>query len=328
MATKIGVLIPVPQRDSLFTPEDQIRLASLGEVHWNESAVQISINEACEFLADCEIGVGSWGTASPNAQLMNACPNLRLWEHVAGTVKRMFGPHLDGRDITIATCAPAIAENVAEMVIGELIIGLKRVLENAASNRCDGGGKPTNSRTLGNSTIGVIGASSVGRHLMRMLRPFGANVLLYDPFVTPADAALLGVQLRGNVTELCAECHAVTLHTPALPETEHMLGSNEFQAMQDDTVFINTSRGNCIDENALIVELEKGRLFAFLDVTDPEPAAPDSPLRWLPNVVYTLHIAGGPDAKLGRQAVDDIAAFLRGEEPLMAVRADMLARLA
>ncbi len=328
MAINIGVLIPAPQRDLLFTSEDQARLAALGVVRWNESAAQLSIDEACEFLADCEIGVGSWGTASPNAQLMNACPNLRLWEHVAGTVKRMFGPHLDGRDITIATCAPAIAENVAEMTIGELIIGLKRVLENAAGNRCNGAGKPTNSRTLGNSTIGVIGASSVGRHVIRLLQPFGATVLLYDPFVSESEAAKLGVKLMSDLTELCALSNAVTLHTPSLPATNKLVGAKELQAMRDDVVFINTSRGDCVDEQALISELEKGRLFAFLDVTNPEPAAQDSPLRSLPNVVYTLHIAGGPDVKLGRQAVDDIAAFMRGEEPLMAVRPEMLSRLA
>jgi len=98
--------------------------------------------------------------------------------------------------------------------------------------------------------------------------------------------------------------------------------------MPDDCVFVNTARGMCIDEQALIAELEKGRLLAFLDVSTPEPAADDSPLRKLPNVVYTSHTAGGPGENIGRQAVDDVAAFLRGEQPTCVVTEDMLDRLA
>lgn len=328
MATTIGVIIHAPLRDALFSPQDKARLATLGHVRWTDSATPLSLDEACAFLADCEIGVGSWGTAYPTAPLLDACPQLRLWEHVAGSVKHMFGPHMDGRALTIASCAPAIAANVAEMALGELIIGLKRVLTNAAANSTGPAEKPANSQPLGASTIGVIGASNVGRQLIRLLHLFGATVLLYDPYVSDEQAAQLGVCLVGDLTELCAASHAVTLHTPALPATHHLLGAREFHAMRDDAVFVNTSRGSCIDEVALLHELAQGRLFAFLDVSDPEPCAADSPLHRLPNVVYTSHIAGGAEYKLGRQAVDDITAFLHGEDPLMAVQPTMLAQMA
>jgi phosphoglycerate dehydrogenase-like enzyme len=98
--------------------------------------------------------------------------------------------------------------------------------------------------------------------------------------------------------------------------------------MRDDAIFINTSRGVCIDEEALVAELEKGRLFAFLDVTAPEPAAEDSPLRRLPNVVLTSHMGGFADLRMGKQAVDDIAAYIRGESPRMVVTRDRLDRIA
>jgi phosphoglycerate dehydrogenase-like enzyme len=119
-----------------------------------------------------------------------------------------------------------------------------------------------------------------------------------------------------------------SIHPPALPSTERIIGAAELGAMKNDCVFVNTSRGACVDEGALVEELGKGRLFAFLDVTDPEPAADDSPLRTLPNVVLTSHMAGGRDFRLGRQAVDDIAAFLSGGEPVMSVTGDMLDRIA
>jgi phosphoglycerate dehydrogenase-like enzyme len=325
---RIGVVIPTPLRAQLFAPADIARLNELGAVSWTESAQQLSVEEAIELLVDCAIGLGSWGTPSPDAQLLEGCPQLRLWVHAAGSVKRMFGPHLEGRDLLIASCGPAIAEDVAEITLGQLIIGLKRTLENAAANRAGPTPKPANGRTLAASTVGVIGASQVGRRVIRNLQPFEPRILLYDPFITDDQVRELGVERIADLLELCGESHAVTLHTPALPATEKLLGAAQFQAMRDDAVFVNTARGMCVDEEALIAELEKGRLFAFLDVSFPEPAAPDSPFRRLPNVVYTSHIAGSPDFKIGRQAVDDIAAFLQGKQPLLAVTADMLERSA
>ncbi len=97
--TKIGGLIPTELRQLLFTPEDMERLAGMGEVRWNESAEQMSTIEAIELLQGCTVGIGSWGTPWPDAELLEGCPELKLWVHVAGTVKRMFGEHLEGRDL-------------------------------------------------------------------------------------------------------------------------------------------------------------------------------------------------------------------------------------
>ncbi len=325
---KIGVVIHASLRRELFSGADWARLGELGDVVATDSEAAISPEDAVAILRDCEVAVGSWGTPKPDAELMPACPALRMWEHVAGSVRHFFGPHLEGRDLVIASCAPAIAECVAEMCVGELITGLKRVFENSAANRSGVARGPANSKTLASSTVGVVAASWVGRHLMRMLVPFGARVLLYDPFVTPEGAKEFGAELVTDLADLCRRADAVTIHTPALPSTEKIIGRAELAAMKDDCVFVNTSRGACVDEVALVDELAGGRLFAFLDVTDPEPAAEDSPLRTLPNVVLTSHIAGGRDFRLGHQAVDDIAAFLAGGEPVLRVTEDMLDRIA
>jgi len=326
--TRIGVVIHTPLLDRLLGPEDRRRLNALGEVKWADSDERLSVEEAAAMLADCEVGIGSWGTPHPCVGLMQACPKLRLWEHVGGTVKHMFGPHLSGRDLTIASCKPAIADNVAEMVLGLILLGLRGAFPNAAANRCRRTGEPASSRVASGATIGVVGASHVGRRVIGLLRAWSCRVLLYDPYVSEEQARELDVELVPDLMELCASSDVVTLHAPALSSTEKMIGSRELKAMRDDTVFINTSRGICVDEAALIAELELGRLFAFLDVTDPEPAADDSPLRRLPNVVLTSHIAGGRAWNLGAQAVDDVAAFLRGESPACVGRPDEFDRIA
>ncbi len=327
-ACKIGVVIHTKLRDNLFTTEDMERLEKLGEVVWTGSPEPLPVDEATAILADCDVGIGSWGTPGPKEEVLSECPKLRLWVHAAGSVKKFFGPHLKDRDILIASCAPAIAKNVAEFTLGLMIVGLKRTPQNAGANRSGKAGKPENSRPLGSSAIGVVGASQVGRRVVKLLRSFGASVLVYDPYLTADEASELDAEKADDLTELCRRCHAVTLHTPATPETDKMIGAEQLQAMADDAILVNTARGKCVDEQALIAELEKGRLFAFLDVTDPEPAADDSPLRKLGNVVLTSHIAGNADVKIGRQAVDDIERWLNGKRPLMAPTQGELHRLA
>lgn len=328
---KIGVVIHTSLRRNLFSSADAARLEKRGEVRWTDSPEPLSDAAAAALLADCDVGVGSWGTPCPkSADLMAACPRLRLWEHVAGTVRHMFGPHLDGRrpPLVIASCKTAIADCVAEMALGEIILGLRRVFENAAANRAGVAGKPANLRVLDGSTVGVVGASEVGKRVIVLLRPFGCRILVYDPFLTDKAAAKMGAKRVADLVDLCAASDVVTLHTPALPATTRMLRAEHFRAMRDDAVFVNTARGLCIDQAALAAELARGRLFAILDVTDPEPAAADSPLRRLPNVVLTSHIAGPAAFNLGAQAVDDIAAFLRGRKPLCVQTPDMLDRIA
>ncbi|HLK55154.1 MAG TPA: hydroxyacid dehydrogenase [Chthonomonadaceae bacterium] len=321
---KIGVVIHTTLRDQIFTPADIERLNALGDVRYTDAPTPLTVEAACHLLQDCEVGLGSWRTPYPNAELVTACQHLRLWEHAAGTVKHFFGPHLEGRDLTVASCKTAIADSVAELTLGEIILGLRQILPNAAANRLGAAPAPANHKGLFAATVGVLGASEVGKRVLRLLQPFGCRILLYDPTLTPEQAVALGATLVPDVLELCRNSDAITLHTPNIPACYHLLDAEAFAAMPDDAVFINTARGDCIDEAALIAELEKGRLFAFLDVTSPEPTAPNSPLRRLPNVVLNSHIAGLAAANIGKQAVDDIAAFLRGERPLCVVTADQL----
>src|SRR3712207_5956455 len=124
----------------------------------------------------------------------------------------MFGPHLQGRDLIIASCKTANADSVAEMTLGEIILGVRRVFENAAANRAGVAGWPANLKTLWESTVGIVGASEVGRRVIALLRPFGCSILLYDPFVSEDQATAMGAQLVTDLAELCANSDVVTLH--------------------------------------------------------------------------------------------------------------------
>ena len=109
-----------------------------------------------------------------------------------------------------------------------------------------------------------------------------------------------------------------------------MIDAEVLGSLQDGAVLINTARGGLIDEAALVAELSRGRIFAFLDVTDPEPPAADSPLRRLDNVVVTPHIAGCIENchRMGELAVEEVRRHLAGEPPVYEIRPDMLDRIA
>ncbi|MFN3982849.1 MAG: NAD(P)-dependent oxidoreductase [Caldilinea sp.] len=183
-------------------------------------------------------------------------------------------------------------------------------------------------QTARSSVIGIVGASNVGRHVIELLRPFRAQALLYDPYVSDQEAERLGVT-KVELPELVRRADILSLHAPAVPATYHMISRELLQQMKDDAVIINTARGALIDEPALVEELSKGRFFAFLDVTDPEPPVPDSPLRRLPNVVVTPHLAGciTDCGHLGEMAVEELRRFFAGEPPLNRITPDQFGRI-
>ena len=235
------------------------------------------------------------------------------------------------RGIQVTSAGPALARDVAETTLGLMIVGLKRIWPLGRHVR-EGGWRESvywPSRELHGKTVGIVGASHVGRHVIELLRPFGVQVLLYDPYVAQEEATRLGVT-KVEMDELSSRADVVSLHAPAKPETRHLLSAARLALMKDDALLINTARGTLIDEAALIDELAKGRFFAFLDVTDPEPPAAGSPLRRLDNVVVTPHLAGCIEncGRMGEMAVEELRRHFAGEPPLYGVTAAMLARIA
>jgi phosphoglycerate dehydrogenase-like enzyme len=134
-----------------------------------------------------------------------------------------------------------------------------------------------------------------------LLRPFDLDVVVADPLISPEEADALGVELV-SLNGLLERSDIVSLHVPAVPSTEKLIGRDELALMADGSTLINTARGAVVDHDALAAELESRRLNAVLDVTDPEPLPADSPLFEMPNVFLTPHIAGAAGTEIPRLA--------------------------
>lgn len=326
---KVGIVIRTSLRERILSDQDLEKLKGFAEVTINEEDRDIVDEEAAEFLKGMDGAMTSWNSGDLTPAILEGVPELKIWAYGAGTVKGKICEEAWEKDVVVTSAAPVIADDVAELTMGFITIGLRMVFP--FSRAMSGGDKKpskTEAKSLFRRTVGLISASQVGQRVMRLLRPYEPRILLYDPFVTPERARdEFGAELA-DLETIAREAEAVTIHAPKLDATYHMWNETHFKLMQDDCIFVNTSRGANLDEAALIAELEKGRFFAFLDVTDPEPPVMDSPLRSLPNVVLTPHCAGMQSYRIGARKVEELRRCFAGEEQLFQVTRDMLDRLA
>jgi D-3-phosphoglycerate dehydrogenase len=176
-------------------------------------------------------------------------------------------------------------------------------------------------------TIGLISFGNVAHAVARRCESFGLHVIAHDPYVSEIEMTAHGVEPVGY-QELFERSDFVSNHAPYNEETHHMISTKQFSAMKNSAMFINTGRGGCHDEEALIDALESGQIAgAGLDVFETEPTDRENPLLAMSNVIVTPHVASAssrmmPEArrKLGRE----IATALLGRWPRSAVNPDVL----
>ena len=283
----------------VFTSATWNALCNEFDVTQNNGEKHLQRADLLALIDGHDAAVTTWGSPRFGREVLDMAPSLKLIAHAAGSVKFLFTPdeipHVQARGLAIYSGNDAIALNVAESTIGLMISVSRRWPQHATTfktrRKRDYAQPPLNGQYLSGATVGLVSASKVARHVVRLLQPFGCRILLHDPFFSEDAARALGVE-RAMLNEVFEQADIVSVHAPALPATAKMIGATHLKKLRDGATFINTSRGAVIDEAALIEECRSGRIFAALDVTDPEPAAPDSPLWELPNVILLPHISG------------------------------------
>ena len=285
-------------------------------------------------LADVDVLITGWGCPMIDDAVLAHAPRLRAVIHAAGSVKGHVGPAVFDRGIVVSSAAAANARPVAEYTLAMILLANKDIRSMAQRYRAERRRIHVVDEYPGvgnlGRTVGIVGASLVGRHVLRLLAPFDLHPLVADPYLTAADAAGLGAELV-ELPELCRRSDVVSVHAPALPATRGMIDATLLALLPDGATLINTARGCIVDEPALLAHLRTGRISAILDVTEPEPPAADSPLWDLPNVLLTPHAAGAVGtelARLGAAAVDELTRFAAGEPLAFPVDPARLAVLA
>jgi phosphoglycerate dehydrogenase-like enzyme len=298
-------------RERLFTAESLARLHGVADVVAEIGAAELLLT--------------GWGCPPVDEAVLAGAPRLRAIVHAAGSAKGHVTPACWARGIVVSTAADANARPVAEYTLAMILLANKAApraerLYRARRGRVDALAELPEVGNAGR-TVGVVGASRIGRRVIDLLAPHDLAVVVHDPYL--ADSVPLD--------ELVAAADVVSLHAPSLPSTRHMLDARRLALMRDGATLINTARGALVDHDALIAELRTGRLHAVLDVTEPEPLPAGSPLFELPNVVLTPHIAGalGTEVRrLGDAAIAEVARYAAGQpfaHPLTAADLDRVA---
>ncbi|OKK22948.1 2-hydroxyacid dehydrogenase [Streptomyces sp. CB00455] len=271
-----------------------------------------------ELLARTEVLFTHWGSPLLDEDALGRLPALKAVVHAAGSVKQHVTPAVWERGIAVSSAAAANALPVAEFTLAAILFANKRVLESARRYRREQAAYELLPHFAGHGnyrrTVGIVGASRVGRRVIELLRPFDLDVLLYDPYVGPDEAAALGVRPL-PLAEVVAHGDVVSIHAPELPGTRRMFDAALLARLADGATLINTARGSLVDTGALVAELRTGRIHAVIDVTDPDEPPAGSALYTLPNVLLTPHIAGSLGNELTRMAhwaVDEVERYAHG----------------
>lgn len=336
MSEKPKVLLAMNKSlgEQIFNREDLEHFKTFVEVN-DVSSLPDTIDESfiTENIKDVEVCVSCWGTPPFTKEILDKANKLKLIAHSGGSVKPIVTDCVWEKGVRVTSAAPVMATAVAETTLGLMIISLRRIPQlNEIVRKGFWKIEDEISRTksLYNTTVGIIGASNVGRNVIELLGNFQVEILLYDPYVTQEEAEQLGVKLT-TLEELLAHSDVISLHAPSIPQTHHMINRENIKLLKRGAVLINTARGSLIDEAALVERLTEGDIFACIDVTDPEPPDINSPLRKLPNVILTPHVAGGSAItdrqRQGRYIIDQIHKFVTQGKLDYEVTKDMLPRI-
>jgi len=201
-----------------------------------------------------------------------------------------------GGERAFTSATGAFGLPVAEHALALMLAAAKGLPAFARSRSWDGEGG-AEARALEGATVAIVGAGGIGRALIGLLEPFGAEVLA----VTRRGREVPGAARTYAATDLAQvwpEAHHVVIAAPATAGTRHLVGARELAAMRKDAWLINVARGSLVDTNALVQALRAHAIGgAGLDVTDPEPLPDGHPLWELPNALITPHVATPPEAE-------------------------------
>ena len=293
---KLAVLMTPDRAADVCDPQTRQLLEDRFETTWagaEHASGPLTIDsEAIPGLVnDADIALTSWGTPHLRKGLWDDGHGPKVVAHAAGSVKKLIDPAILGEGVAVFSAGPRIAWSVGEYCLAAMLTLARRLPRFDRAIRA-GGWKQTAFRghELVGARVGIIGASSTARALITLLKPFGCDVVVYDPYLKPDRADEL--EVRTATLEETLQSRFVSIHVPNVPETEGMISRKLIEQLPDETVVINSSRGPAIDQQALLDHVLEGRLYAALDVYDPEPPKFDTATLEAPNLLLSPHIAG------------------------------------
>ncbi len=254
------------------------------------------------------------------ADVFSGAPALSLVVRAGAGVNTIDVAAASRRGVYVANCPGQNSIAVAELAIGLLVALDRRIPDNVAALRAGRWDKKTFSEAEGlfGRTLGVAGAGSIGREVIRRAQALGMRVAAWSRSLDVAAAKALGVERAPDLLALARRSDVLSLHLPLSKETRGAVSREVLEALRPGAILLNTARAEVVDEAALLELARAGRIRVGTDVLagEPERGQADfrSELASLPNV-YTTHHIGASTAQaqdaIARETVRIVASFLR-----------------
>jgi glyoxylate reductase len=254
-----------------------------------------------------------------DAETLERFPRLRVVANYGAGYDLVDVDACRDRGVLVTNTPGVTSAATADLTLGLILAVRRRIAAGDRFVRSGGWGsgwadEPLKGDEVSGATLGIVGLGRIGRAVARRAAGFEMRVL-YTRRSADGDPAYRPLE------ELLAEADVVSLHVPLTDETRGFIDARHLALMRDGSCLVNTSRGQVVDEPALVAELVSGRLRAGLDVFANEPDVPRELLE-LQNVVMTPHLGTATEATreaMTRVLVDNLLAVERGEEPPNAV---------
>jgi len=251
-----------------------------------------------------------------DAETLAHAPRLKVVARAGVGLDNVDVPAATSRGVMVVNAPTSNIVSAAEHAVALLLAVARRIPAADASLRAGQWKRSAFSGVeLAGKTVGVVGLGKIGQLVAQRIAAFGTDVIAYDPYVLPARAAQLGIELV-DLDELLARADAISIHLPKTPETLGLIGADQLAKTKPGVLIVNAARGGLVDEPALADAVREGQVGgAGIDVFATEPTT-SSPLFELPEVVVTPHLGASTAEAQDRAGIDvarSVQLALRGE---------------
>ncbi|HLU58154.1 MAG TPA: phosphoglycerate dehydrogenase [Pseudonocardia sp.] len=239
-----------------------------------------------------------------DAEVLAAAPKLKVVARAGVGLDNVDVPAATARGVMVVNAPTSNIVSAAEHAVALLLAAARHIPAADASLR-QGQWKRSSFTgvELNGKTVGIIGLGKIGQLVAQRLAAFGVELIAYDPYVAPARAAQLGIELT-DLEDLLRRSDAISIHLPKTPETLGLIGKDQLALTKKGVIIVNAARGGLVDEDALAEAVRSGHVGgAGIDVYVTEPTT-SSPLFELPQVVVTPHLGASTEEAQDRAGTD------------------------
>ncbi len=312
-------------RRNYFRPEAVEQLRRLGHLRMNDTGQELSLDALIDVAHDCEVIV-SYRETPADARLFESLPDLKAYVRCAVDIRNIDLAAANRAGVLVTHVSSVFVSGVAEWTIAAMIDLGRNLSGSIATYRAGSVPMAAMGTELRGATLGIIGYGRISRYLCDLALAFGMRVLVSDPY---APVVHVGVQ-QLDLPELLAESDYVVCLAVANARTENLMDAAAFSRMKASAFFVNPSRGNLVDEGALLQALNSRTLAGCaLDVGRALDQMPSPALTNHPLVIATPHVAGLTPALDAQslEAISQTAQILSGEIPVGALNSDSATRM-